>query len=75
MSRKDREEISAFVPRAGYDKVAKFAEKLGIPITDVVRRAIVGYMQQHDEEITVDDLTFGGWGGARPRPKREGQET
>jgi hypothetical protein len=73
--RKDSVQLSFEAPPSGHKKVLDFAKEIDLPLTDVLRSAVVEYMTTRGKLITLDELRFGEWGGARGEPKKEGTET
>lgn len=57
--------VGALVPPEAHDRIDRFARARGANLAGLVRIALVKYMQEAGEQIDIDDLTIGEWGGNR----------
>lgn len=62
------------IPDEASERLDALAAKLNMPLTDLVRNALVEYAQKHGEPLTLDDLRIGQWGGRRVVPPLEQEE-
>jgi hypothetical protein len=57
--------VGALVPPEAHDKIERFAKRRGANLAGLVRIALVKYMKEEGEQIEIDELSIGDWGGDR----------
>lgn len=63
----DYKALNALVPEKGHQKVDKFAKQRGMTLSNLIRLAVVEYINRHGGKISVQELSTGEWGGWRER--------
>lgn len=59
--------LNALVPEKGHQKVEQFAKQRGMTLSNLIRMAVIDYINQRGGKIGIDELSTGEWGGWRDR--------
>ncbi len=57
--------VVTLIPVEAHERLEKFAKRRGANISGIVRIALVEYLRKEGEDIDIDDLLVGEWGGKR----------
>lgn len=67
--------LATKLPVETYDAIEDYAIKRGMTASNLLRLALLDYLNQNGLKITMDELMLGGWGGLRKRDNEHAGES